>query len=107
MISGSDPDFQALFEAAPSLFLVLSPELTIIAASDAYLRATMTERATIVGRSLFDVFPDNPDDPNATGARNLRASLERVLETRAPHAMLEQKYDIRRPEAQGGGFEER
>src|SRR6266849_8695 len=61
----------------------------------------------IVGRDLFEVFPYNPDDPNATGARNLRASLQTVLRTRAPQTMAVQKYDVRRPESQGGVFEER
>src|SRR6185436_1872872 len=92
-------NFQVLFESAPGLYLVLSPDLTIVAASDAYLRATMTQRAEILGRAIFDVFPDNPADPSADGVRNLRASLERVLRTRAPDAMAVQKYDIRRPEA--------
>ena len=100
-------DFRRLFEAAPGLYLVLTPELTIVASSDAYLRATMTEREAILGRGLFDVFPDNPDDPNATGVLNLRTSLERVRRTRAPDSMPIQKYDVRRPEAEGGGFEER
>jgi two-component system sensor kinase FixL len=98
------PNFQALFQAAPGLYLVLAPDLTIVAASDAYLRATLTERQDIVGRRLFDVFPDNPDDPGATGVGNLRASLERVLRFRRPDAMAVQKYDVRRPD---GGFEER
>ena len=101
------PDFRALFEAAPGLFLVLRPDLVIVAASAAYLRATMTERDDIVGRHLFDAFPDNPNDPEATGVSNLRASLDRVLATRAPDTMAFQKYDIRRPTAEGGGFEER
>lgn len=56
---------------------------------------------------MFDVFPDNPDDPNATGTANLRASLDAVLNTRAHHAMAIQKYDIARPASAGGGFEER
>lgn len=104
--------FQALFESAPAAFLVLEPDprtFTIVAVSDEYLRATMTARERIVGRSLFEVFPDNPDDPAATGARNLRASLERVLESRAPDAMAVQKYDIRRPGTEDGSaeFEER
>jgi PAS domain S-box-containing protein len=99
--------FQALFEASPGLFLVLRPDRTIVAASDAYLAATMTRREDIVGRNLFDVFPDNPDDPAATGVRNLRASLDRVLQGRAADTMAVQKYDIRRPADQGGGFEER
>jgi signal transduction histidine kinase len=101
------PDFRALFESAPGLYLVLAPDLVIVAVSDAYLKATMTTRDGILGRALFDVFPDNPDDPGATGTANLRASLERVLRQCAPDAMAVQKYDIRRPESEGGGFEER
>jgi two-component system sensor histidine kinase/response regulator len=102
-----DVDFRAVFEAAPGLYLVLTPELRIVAVSDAYLRATMTQRGSILGRNLFEVFPDNPDDPAATGARNLKRSLDRVLSERVPDTMAVQKYDIRRPESEGGGFEER
>jgi signal transduction histidine kinase/ActR/RegA family two-component response regulator len=102
-----DPDFRALFESAPGLYLVLTRDLEIVAVSEAYLAATMTERSRILGRALFDVFPDNPDDPQATGVANLRASLERVLAFGRADAMAVQKYDIRRPESEGGGFEER
>jgi PAS domain S-box-containing protein len=101
------PDFRLLFQSAPGCHLVLSPDLTIVAVSEAYLRATMTKRDDILGRGLFDVFPDNPDDPGATGVTNLRASLASVLAHRETHAMAVQKYDIRRPESAGGGFEER
>lgn len=100
-------NFRLLFESAPGLYLVLDTELRIVAVSDAYLQATITQRAEIEGRSIFDVFPDNPNDPAATGVRNLRDSLERVLEHRVPDSMAVQKYDIRRPESEGGGFEER
>ena len=101
------PDFRTLFESAPGLYLVLTPERKVVAASDAYLRATMTERDQILGRDLFDVFPDNPDDSTATGTRNLRSSLQRVCETKTADVMAVQKYDIRRPDSEGGGFEER
>src|SRR5688572_22827970 len=101
------PDFRALFESIPGLYLVLAPDLTIVAVSDAYLDATMTRRDDILGRHIFDVFPDNPADADATGVQNLRASLERVLATGRPDAMAVQKYDIRRPAEEGGGFEER
>lgn len=100
-------DYQLLFESAPELYLVLAPDLTIVAVSDAYLRATMTRRDQILGRGLFEIFPDNPDDPAASGTRNLRASLEQVLASHVPDTMAVQKYDIRRPESEGGGFEER
>ncbi|HXR27018.1 MAG TPA: EAL domain-containing protein [Candidatus Baltobacteraceae bacterium] len=102
-----EPDFRALFEAAPGLFLVLRPDLTIVAVSDAYLAATMTTREAILGRGIFNVFPDDPADDEATGVHNLRASLARVVAEHVPDSMAIQKYDIRRPEAEGGGFEVR
>ena len=102
-------EFVGLFQQAPGLFLVVKadPEFTIAAASDAYLKATMTRREDIVGRALFHVFPDNPADPESRGVSKMRASLRKVLATRIPDRMAVQKYDIRKPEDQGGGFEER
>lgn len=100
----NDIDFQTLFESAPGLYLILTPDLKIVAVSDAYLNATMTERSQILGRGLFDVFPDNPDDMEATGELNLGASLKHVLKFKEAHRMEDQKYDIRRPD---GSFEAR
>jgi signal transduction histidine kinase len=97
-------DFQRLFESAPGLYLILATDLTIVAVSNAYLAATMTQREAIIGRGLFEVFPDNPDDPSADGVSNLHASLNTVLSTRKSHVMAVQKYDIRRTD---GTFEVR
>lgn len=97
-------DFQPLFEATPGLYLVLSPDFTIVAVNDAYLNATMTKRDEILGRNLFEVFPDNPDDPTADGVSNLRFSLCYVLNNKSIHNMSVQKYDIRKPD---GTFEVR
>jgi signal transduction histidine kinase len=94
-------DFQLLFEESPDVLLVLLPDpprFTQIAATRARLTATQTTREQTIGHGLFELFPDNPDDPAATGTRNLRASLERVLETRAADTMAVQKYDIRAPD---------
>ena len=84
-------DFRLLFESAPGAYLVLDPGFRIVAVTNEYLEATLTVREQIIGRVVFDVFPD-------TGTCNLRASLETVLQTRAAHTMAVQKY---------GGFEER
>jgi hypothetical protein len=40
----------------------------IVAVSDADVRASMARREDILGCGLFEVFPDNPDDPAATGS---------------------------------------
>jgi PAS domain S-box-containing protein len=73
--------FEVLLQASPVALLVLAPDrpvFTIVAVTDEYLCATATRRQDLVGRGLFEAFPDNP---------GLRKSLERVLETRAPDAM--------------------
>jgi PAS domain-containing protein len=103
------PDFRLLFEQGPAMCLVVLPDadFTIVAASDTYLRATRTTREVLYGRPLFEAFPDNFEDAHATGVGNMRASLLRALATKKPDILPVQKYDIPRPEAEGGGFEER
>ncbi|MDQ0840516.1 PP2C family protein-serine/threonine phosphatase [Streptomyces sp. V1I6] len=103
---GPNIDYKALFAAAPSPYLVLGPDLTIVGANDAYLRATGRSRQDLVGQYLFGAFPDNPADTNADGVRNLGASLHRVLQSRQPDTMAVQKYDIPVP-SRPGVFEER
>jgi|GEM_PF-1472631 len=95
-------EFRALFESLPGACLVLTPDLTISAVTDAYLQATMTKREDILGKNLFAVFPDNPEEDEPTGTSNLRASLQRVLKNGQPDTMAIQRYDIRRPD---GTFE--
>lgn len=103
-------DFRRLFESLPDSVLIVRadvPRFTIAAASDAYLRSTLTQRdgpTGIVGRGLFEVLPAAPNESGQVGASNLRASLERVVRTRAGDIMPPQRYDIRRPD---GSWEER
>jgi|GEM_PF-6553878 len=100
-------DFEAIFESMPGQCLLLDTDFKIINASDAYLQATMVERNKIIGKGAFEVFPDNPADEAATGVKNVRASLEKVLKNKIADTMAIQKYDIRRPVSRGGDFEER
>lgn len=105
--AGAAPlDPQALFAALPGNYVLLAADadFTMVAVTDERLAVTMTRREDTVGRPLFDVFPDNPEDPAADGVTNLRASLERVVRTQAPDRMPIQRYDIRRAD---GTFEER
>lgn len=98
-------DFRLIFESLPGLYLIILPDFRITAVSDSYLQATNTKREEIVGRDLFDVFPDNPSDPHATGVKNLRDSILSVLQNKESNTMAVQKYDVKRSDSED--FEER
>ncbi|MGZ3200002.1 MAG: PAS domain-containing protein [Croceibacterium sp.] len=91
-------------EQTPSLLLDPGSGLRILDMNEAYAAATMTSTATVGGKKLFEVFPDNPDEPDADGVANLYTSLRMAAATGKPHTMAVQRYDI----ADGnGGFEVR
>lgn len=91
--------FQREFEASdhPGLLLKPGPGLQIVDINDAYAAATMTQRSKLAGEKLFDMFPDNPDDPAADGVSKLYNSLKTVAETGQAHTMALQRYDVRDP----------
>jgi PAS domain S-box-containing protein len=103
-LAAANVELRNLFESLPGLYLVLTPDLEIVAASDAFLKATLTTYEGILGRKFFDVFPDNPDDPGTKAVANLQASIDRVIQKGMPDTMAIARHDIRRPD---GVFEER
>ncbi|MCK1819878.1 SpoIIE family protein phosphatase [Streptomyces sp. XM83C] len=90
-------DYAAVFRCLPGMVAVLTPGLVFADVNPEFLRGTGRSRDQVVGRHIFDVFPDNPGDPAATGMRNLEASLNRVLATGERDAMALQRYDVERP----------
>ncbi|MES2216996.1 MAG: ATP-binding protein [Pseudomonadota bacterium] len=100
-------NFQNILEKAPDLYLILDADFNIVAVGDAYLKQTMLKRQDIIGHNIFEILPDNSADKASTGVRNLRASLQWVLTEKVLDTMAVQKYEIRKPQELGGGFEER
>ncbi len=107
----SDADFKLLFETVPGKFIILSPDsptFTVVAASDAYLKAVNQSRVTMVGRGLFETFPEGPDPSHTKTVQNLRASFRRVLETKEPDSLpVAQQYDLPESSSDGQPFQER
>ena len=116
--AGFPLDLQLIFNAAPGLLLVLAPDnpqFTVVAATDAYLRATHTERSAILGRPcaavlaeiLVEIASDQPGKPEHSAAQALHASLERALALRQPDTLAQLRGHIAKAQAAGGGFDER
>jgi PAS domain-containing protein len=91
------PQFEAQFRTAREPYMLLDPGpgLRIVDINAAYAAVTMVLREVVVGRGLFDVFPDNPDDSSADGVNNLFTSLRIVAETGEANTMPVQRYDVR------------
>lgn len=94
-------DYAAVFQSLPGMVALLTPALVYADANEEFLRMSGRRREQVVGRHLFEVFPDNPHDPAASGMRNLEASLRRVLATGERDAMALQRYDVESPDRPG------
>jgi len=102
--------FEAVFRHSPigNYLLSPTPESTVLAVNDAFLKASGRRREDMVGISLFDTFPGNPDDPEDTGESDLRQSLARVAATGKPDTLPAIRYPIQVQLANGEViFEER
>ena len=93
--------FHALFDASPNPYLVLDRQLTIVTANRAYLASTGRDLPGMAGRPFQDAFPSDPDT-----LRQMSASLERAIRSGESDTMALLRYDIPRPEIDGG-FETR
>ncbi|MFZ5718673.1 MAG: sensor histidine kinase [Pseudomonadota bacterium] len=102
MTDTAQPDFAALFRRLPSPYMILDRDFTYVEVNDAYCAVLERRREDLIGRNLFDAFPE----PGESG-RRLRASFERVLETGRPDTIALIPYPIERPASRGGGFEMR
>ncbi len=91
-----DPLFQASFHASPIGQYLLAPteRLEILAVNDAFLRSVSRQRADVLGRPLFDVFPNDPDDPRDTGVQDLARSIRTAIATGTTQTMPAQRYPI-------------
>lgn len=98
-------DYNKLFSHIPAAMVVVSPEYKILEATDAYLKITMRRREQIVGKHfLLEAFPDKElsyeENP-------VRASLDRALLSKQVDYLEVIRYDLPKPEAQGGEYDVR
>jgi PAS domain S-box-containing protein len=100
-ISSLPVDYQHLFRALPENFLLMTPDATILDNTDSHAAVSLKPREEVVGRPLFEAYPSvdkNEGDVIFDSHEYVRRHLQ-------PHTMPLIRYDLRRPEEQGG-FEE-
>ncbi|RYG31570.1 PAS domain S-box protein, partial [bacterium] len=102
--STMQPDYRVLFEVSPSACILVSPQFTVLAVSDAYLHATHRRREDMIGMNLLEAFPEGPGGAEAGSTRAVRESLQRVLQSGQTDLLEELRYDVQNPM---GEYEER
>jgi two-component system, sensor histidine kinase len=101
------PETLKVLETIPDLYLILSPDLTILTASNAYLAATHKRREEISGQYVFTVFPDNPTVQGTEPIATMANSYRQAIATGQPHTTDLIRYDLPLPSEQGSRFETR
>src|SRR5579872_435740 len=86
-------DFRLIFDLTPGMCLILDTSFNIVAQNEEHARATLTTSKNVVGRWLFEVFPDK-DDSRATGVSLVRQSLLNVLRTCKTDVMPIVRFDV-------------
>jgi PAS domain S-box-containing protein len=99
-------DYQAVFRTLPGALALVTPEGVVLDVNDGYLDAAGRKREHVLGRNLFELFPENPADPGDMGPAQLRESFELVAATGEPDTMMPIRYDVEDP-GRPGAFEER
>jgi len=86
------------------MLLVLpdSPCFTVVEATDICLQVSYLKRSEVIGKSLWEVFPETMETENEKGRENVAKSLDRAISTKAPVDMAVQFYPIPHPD---GKFE--
>lgn len=85
------------FRLTPTPCIVMlpdAPRFTIKSVNQAVLDSTNTRESDLIGKGIFEAFPENPADKSSNSAKNLIDSISYVISTREPHRMEAQKYDI-------------
>lgn len=86
-----------IFKASPiptSIVRADAPRFTFILVNDAYTKMTQMEEEHLLGKSLFEAFPENPYEEKPTGVEKLRKSFEKVLESKQVDELPATRYDI-------------
>ena len=89
--------FNQIFNLMPLPSIILlpdAPRFTIVAVNNAYIEASQTAAIDLIGKGIFEAFPENPEDRVSNGVENLTNSLNLVISEKKMHKMSLQKYDI-------------
>lgn len=78
--------------------MLLDRDLRIRGLNATYEAVSMRARNELLGEYVFDVFPEDPNEPRANGSSQLAASVESAMRSNATDTMPIVRYDLVDPQ---------
>ncbi len=101
--AGDEQWYRAAFRSTPTACTLLDTDLRVVDVNASFTVVTGREAAELVGKNLFEAFPNNPGAVGEDHAAAVRGSLQRARDTGVADVLTELRYDI----PDGNGFETR
>jgi PAS domain-containing protein len=92
------PGFELVFRQMSPALVVLKPDkpkYTIVDANEAYLKATNSKLEDIIGKGVFEAFPENEEGKQTEHGGMTRQNLDMVVATKQPFPTFLVKYAIK------------
>jgi PAS domain S-box-containing protein len=93
-------DFDRLFNVLPSPYMILDSQLRFLDMNARYLTVTERTRGELVGRYVFDAFPERGER-----LAKFKSAFEKAIAGEA-NSLVREPFSVERPECQGGGRRE-
>src|SRR6478735_9178273 len=93
-----------MLRALPGQYLIMNADLVMQDASNDYLAVTGKTKADLAGKYVFDVFPENTENPESRNIHLLRDTMQQAIITKKQTQIKKLHYDIY---DEAGNFEER
>jgi PAS domain S-box-containing protein len=93
-------DYAKLFQSLTAAYIVFDiddPTFTILEENEAHAVLAMQKRKNVIGRPLFEVFPDTSEAYKKTGHSELAESIRKVIKTGEQDVMPMLSYDLKDP----------
>jgi len=100
-------DLHELFIKIPEALVAIAPDYTVLEATDKYLALVLRTREQLIGKNLLEVFPESRDNDDSKNELIVRQSIDKTFREKQVHYFEVLRYDIARPEREGGSYETR
>lgn len=95
-----DIDFRKIFNSLPAPYMVLDRALHFVDMNERYLQTTQRTREDLLGRYVFDAFPESGER-----LAMFKNAFERAVNGEA-NSLVKKPFSIPRPDSEGGGMRE-